>query len=692
MEEEFANSLATCISTLLSVSSFDVFDFRSVFQNVAILIVLSMKAPQFLDRIWKDLKRQEFVPLKVLYFLVYGGMMALFPFLSIQARSLGIEEQEIGTIYGALPLLGIFAASISGIIADKIGNFKVFLSITMATSGLSSLVFLAIPVGRIVHQMPDILPLSLNCSGNSANMAVVAPYTCDYSTSSNLTAYVTSCNIHCSNDRGLPLEMLDLKDSKFCSLIPGCGYHDNQDLLLKDLHSHLELSEKDAYESLNMPITQNSVYPIVPIRIQLVNSSEDGTEMKLLNDYCPVKRKELDSSEEDSDYEDDLSNSCWVECAAEIARQDMCSNEVTVESINPVLTISVYVLVRTMHTISLVTSLPLFEGATMAILQEQGGDIGLQRLYSNVGQVVMTPLSGALIDAFSYDGLSNFRPAFYLYCIISIISAICISFIDLEFKKPAKNISEELKKLLTKFEVIVFICAGFTVGVAFGVIDTFLFWILENMGASKSLMGLTITVGCSFGIPMMLFAVPIINKIGHVNTLILGMLFIVIRLVGYSLITNPWWVMPFEGMECFTTALFTVAQVSYAASLSTPSTLVSLQTLMMGFLHIVGRGVGSLMGGFMTKSVGLKFTFRIMAFICALGAAIYFFLNFFFFRKNEENRKLEKLREQSERKLQEDEKCGTLRKGEKNDCCLKLQEMESQIPSKEISSIKKEDV
>ncbi|KAB7499373.1 hypothetical protein Anas_02311 [Armadillidium nasatum] len=414
-----------------------------------------MKAPQFLDRIWKDLKRQEFVPLKVLYFLVYGGMMTLFPFLSIQARSLGIEEQEIGTIYG------------------------VFLSITMATSGLSSLVFLAIPVGRIVHQMPDILPLTLNCSGNVANMAVVAPYTCDYSTSSNLTAYRSEI-------------------SKFCSLIPGCGYHDNQDLLLKDLHSHLDLSEKDAYESLNMPITQNSVYPIVPVRIQLVNSSEDGTEMKLLYDYCPGNTKdnlkimkvakvflieekyELDSSEEDSDYEDDLSNSCWVECAAEIARQDMCSNKVTVESINPVLNdfcirprsnhahyfLSLFLNIKTnmlQNITFLITSLPLFEGATMAILQEQGGDIGLQRLYSNVGQVVMTPLSGALIDAFSYDGLSNFRPAFYLYCIISIISAICISFIDLEFKKPAKNISEELKKLLTKFEVIAFICVGFTV-------------------------------------------------------------------------------------------------------------------------------------------------------------------------------------------------------------------------------------
>ncbi|KAB7499374.1 hypothetical protein Anas_02312 [Armadillidium nasatum] len=132
-------------------------------------------------------------------------------------------------------------------------------------------------------------------------------------------------------------------------------------------------------------------------------------------------------------------------------------------------------------------------------------------------------------------------------------------------------------------------------------------------------------------------------------------------LEGYSLITNPWWV-------------------------------VYLFWLFMNNHYLEGRGVGSLMGGFMTKSVGLKFTFRIMALICALAAAIYFFLNFFFFRKNEEKRKLEKLREQSERKIQEDEKCGTLNKGEKNDCCLKLQEMESQIPSKEISSVKKEDV
>lgn len=91
----------------------------------------------------------------------------------------------------------------------------------------------------------------------------------------------------------------------------------------------------------------------------------------------------------------------------------------------------------------------------------------------------------------------------------------------------------------------------------------------------------------------------------------------------------------------------------------------------------------------MTKSVGLKSTFRIIALICALTGSIYFILNFLFFRKNEEKRKLEKLKVQTERKIHEDEKCGDLIKSNKNDCNLKLQEIESQIPSKEISSTKK---
>lgn len=52
----------------------------------------------------------------------------------------------------------------------------------------------------------------------------------------------------------------------------------------------------------------------------------------------------------------------------------------------------------------------MFQGATMAILREFKGDYGLQVLYANLGAIVMTPLSGYLIDLFSnMNGTQDFR-------------------------------------------------------------------------------------------------------------------------------------------------------------------------------------------------------------------------------------------------------------------------------------------
>ena len=57
---------------------------------------------------------------------------------------------------------------------------------------------------------------------------------------------------------------------------------------------------------------------------------------------------------------------------------------------------------------------------------------------------------------------------------------------------------------------------------------------------------------------------------------------------GYSFITNPWWCMPFEALECFTVSLMSAAAVSYAADLATPATLATLQGVYGGLYYGVG--------------------------------------------------------------------------------------------------------
>lgn len=102
-------------------------------------------------------------------------------------------------------------------------------------------------------------------------------------------------------------------------------------------------------------------------------------------------------------------------------------------------------------------------------------------------------------------------------------------------------------------------------------------------------MGITITVGGIFGIPLLVMSGPIIDKIGHANVLFIGFVFYAVRLMGYSLLYNAWYCLIFEAMESVTTGLAFTAAVTYAAKLSTTTTDTSIQGLLGGLYFGVGE-------------------------------------------------------------------------------------------------------
>jgi MFS_1 like family len=65
-----------------------------------------------------------------------------------------------------------------------------------------------------------------------------------------------------------------------------------------------------------------------------------------------------------------------------------------------------------------------------------------------------------------------------------------------------------------------------------GYIESYLFWFLEDMGGTKSLMGLTLTISALSGIPALLISDYVFRKIGHPNVQVIGFIFYVFRLFG----------------------------------------------------------------------------------------------------------------------------------------------------------------
>lgn len=68
------------------------------------------------------------------------------------------------------------------------------------------------------------------------------------------------------------------------------------------------------------------------------------------------------------------------------------------------------------------------------------------------------------------------------------------------------------------------------------------------------------------------------------------------------------------------------------------------------WLLVAGRGLGSLVGGFLIGPLGVRNTFRIMALVCAVTCIVYFILNRLFFVKAQEERKLKAEKEKKDEK------------------------------------------
>ncbi|XP_054269078.1 uncharacterized protein LOC128990629 [Macrosteles quadrilineatus] len=319
---------------------------------------------------------------------------------------------------------------------------------------------------------------------------------------------------------------------------------------------------------------------------------------------------------------------CKASCIATVPRSKLCTNKDTVVEYDIALTFWTYLSVRVFIGMISGTAFAMFEGAVIAILREHKGDYGLQRIYASIGGMISSPLSGMLIDYASENkGYTDFRPAFYLYAGLKILSGFLMLTINLQFKSPAQNVVADVLTVLRKVEIVALFITCFILGTAWGYIESFLFWLLQDLGASRSLMGITITIGGIAGLPLLVMSGPIIDRIGHANVLFIGFIFYAIRLLGYSLIYNPWMCLIFEAMESITSSLAITAAVTYAAKLSTNTTDSSIQGLLGGIYFGVGKGSGSLVGGYLMKAVGTRATYQIFSAVTLVTGCLYYAFN-----------------------------------------------------------------
>ncbi|XP_018361969.1 PREDICTED: major facilitator superfamily domain-containing protein 6 isoform X1 [Trachymyrmex cornetzi] len=691
----------------------------------------------FFSRIIKDFKSKELMPLKLIFFVQASTLYVLYPYLTIHMRELGINVEETAIMSSITPLVAMVMPPLAGMLADRIGNFRILLSLFSAFGGLAALLLLLVPIGRVTVHFPQRIIMDLGCEGRNGSllhtMSQIHP--CETKLESEeIAVNVESCGFVCHVETNNETDGSQILKSRLYTvrhlnfqtgvntsykyIVAPSDLATLQSIQQEDMKEHRQLKNNEFFKtSIRQVSKTNYFFPTdqlfsfscMPLsgHVQDIDNFTTETSYRMSRNYTSCvfdnlmkskdninrtinyhlyksKIKSLKPDEDDLQEEqqrylsekiswagedfrkpicDDLEsninnqitiqvrlydheanleatnrvlniNECRKKCIVTLPRNAVCSNMNMEVEYNVKLTFWLYLVIRVFVGIIGGTTFAMFEGAVIAILREQEADYGLQRIYGSIGGMISSPLSGLLIDyASKGKGYTDFRPAFYLYAALKLASGVLMLLINLEFKAPAKDVVRDVFTVLRNLETAVLFLACFVLGTAWGYIESFLFWLIQDLGGSRSLMGITVAVGGIAGIPLLALSGPIISKIGHANVLFIGFVFYAIRLCGYSLIYDPWLTLIFEALESVTTSLSFTAAVTYAAKLSTTSTDSSIQGLLGGVYYGVGKGSGSLIGGYLMKFFGTRPTYQIFAVVTLLTGIIYFIFNVTYLKK-----------------------------------------------------------
>ena len=621
-----------------------------------------------------DFTLKHLMWIKLVFLFQSASMTVLYPYLNLHMKSLGISVQEAAIINALVPILFIFTPPLAGFMADRLGNFRILLSLLTALGGLVSLLLLLIPPSRNMSPYPSVLEWGLRC-GKPDNRArfqklmlhgfksdecdIISPSFINVSFTPGTCGYLCPARKKQRNqfyeykvvwpNRGGGFGISEIVDIVTLDSDEARIYHmpsvvDNYVFFPMNWTFHLSCDRIRPNDCIFNPIRRAPSRKIYSIQALATSSdlqhlSREGPDFDVASITPPDTGRpvtvpincgakevvaQVISTPSEETEETDRYSGCVLDCMVNVPRGQICQNTEADVVYRPAVTFWSYLLARTFLGVLTASSLMMFEGAVMATIQELGGDYGIQRFVGNFGAIVFAPLGGYLIDVTS-DKRPRFDVAIYIYLGLKLLAAAMILFIDLDFRPPGERILKNLKQVMKNTEVIVFLVQMMFAGTFWGYIEAFLFWYLDDLGAGKFLMGWTVAIGMITSLPFLVFSGPITDLIGHINVIIVGMLAYFIRLIGYSFLENPVFVYPYEALEGFTMALMMTSAVTYVAKISSPSTLASVMGIMGALFFGVGKGTGSLFGGTLMSFIGARNTFRYFAANALLCAIFYVF-------------------------------------------------------------------
>lgn len=262
----------------------------------------------------------------------------------------------------------------------------------------------------------------------------------------------------------------------------------------------------------------------------------------------------------------------------------------------------------------------LLDHAVLDMLSKVGGEYGKQRLFGAVGYGAGAYVTGALVASAGISWAFNLSLIFSLSSLLVLRSIPALedahalersssSRMEDGFhsEEESATFTDGLRMLCQRVDVLALLCVVMCMGLMFGVLSSFLTLYLYNLsGNNAQIIGVAIMCETSSELPAFFFAQRIIQRLGTVNVLLLSITGYALRLTYYAVMTNAWSAIPFEFLHGLTFGIAWAAATQYVYAAAPKG----FEGTMMGILNAVqngvGRGAGTLLGGFIYQHYGAQ--------------------------------------------------------------------------------------
>ena len=232
----------------------------------------------------------------------------------------------------------------------------------------------------------------------------------------------------------------------------------------------------------------------------------------------------------------------------------------------------------------------LLYGMIYAILGEQRNNFGKTRVWGTIGAIITAIISAIAMNKYgSVTNEINFIPCFIGFDIWISITGVAAMFFKLPHISRNPTMTRDILTLMKQPAIFLLFVILSIMGFLWGAVDTFLFVFLRTLNASSFTLGACMLVRYLGEIPALYFSGRVIKRIGHIKCLYIILFAYSIRYLGTSMISNPWWELPFSCLENVVFCIGFTAVSVYGSLITPPSMHATLQAMIQTAHFGIGK-------------------------------------------------------------------------------------------------------